>query len=115
MKHAFQDGFMKGYDRICLIGSDLPEISADLIDQAFKSLTFMDTVIGPSSDGGYYLIGLKKQAEGLFDSIDWSTEKVLEQTLEKLTRKKESYFLLETKNDVDTYEDLKNSGMDLTI
>lgn len=114
MRTAFEEGFEKGYDRICLIGSDLPDISAQLIDQAFQSLTFMDTVIGPSADGGYYLIGLKRLIPDLFESIEWSTNKVLEQTLEKLTKKKESYFLLETKNDIDTLEDLNRSNLNFT-
>lgn len=113
MKNALQDSFDKGYERICLIGSDLPDISSKLIDKAFQSLTYMDTVLGPSADGGYYLIGLKRQIPELFESVEWSTSKVLEQTLEKLTKQKESYFLLETKNDIDTLEDLKSSGLEM--
>lgn len=114
MRTAFEEGFKKGYDRICLIGSDLPDISSQLIDQAFQSLAFMDTVIGPSVDGGYYLIGLKRLIPEIFENIEWSTNKVLEQTLEKLTKKKESYFLLETKNDIDTLEDLNRSNLNFT-
>lgn len=68
----------------------------------------MDTVIGPASDGGYYLLGIKKMITELFENVNWSTREVLETTLERLTKKKESYFLLETKNDIDTMEDLLN-------
>jgi len=105
MKNAFQDGFSEGYDRIVIIGSDLPDMSSELIDKSFQSLSFMDTVIGPASDGGYYLLGIKKMIIELFENIHWSTDTVLETTLERLTKKKESYFLLETKNDIDTKED----------
>ena len=108
MKNAFQDGFSAGFERIVVIGSDLPDISAELIDKSFQSLSLMDTVIGPASDGGYYLLGIKKMITELFENVNWSTSKVLETTLERLTKKKESYFLLETKNDIDTMEDLLN-------
>lgn len=109
MKNAFQDGFSEGYDRIVIIGSDLPDMSSALIDKSFQSLSFMDTVIGPASDGGYYLLGKKKMITELFENVLWSTNEVLETTLERLTKKKESYFLLETKNDIDTKEDLMKS------
>lgn len=110
MKNAFQDGFSEGYERIVIIGSDLPNMSSALIDKSFQSLSFMDTVIGPASDGGYYLLGMKKMIPELFENIRWSTSEVLETTLERLTQKKESYFLLEMKNDIDTKEDLINSS-----
>ena len=110
MKNAFQDGFSEGYDRIVIIGSDLPDMSSELIDKSFQSLSFMDTVIGPASDGGYYLLGIKKMISELFENVNWSTNEVLEITLERLTKKKESYFLLETKNDIDTKEDLMKSS-----
>lgn len=108
MKNAFQDGFADGYERIVIIGSDLPDMSSALIDKSFQSLSFMDTVIGPASDGGYYLLGMKKMIAELFENVNWSTSEVLETTLERLTKKKESYFLLETKNDIDTMDDLLN-------
>ena len=109
MKNAFQDGFYEGYERIVIIGSDLPDMNSVLIDKSFQSLSFMDTVIGPALDGGYYLLGMKKMISELFQNIHWSTDAVLETTLERLTKKKESYFLLETKNDIDTKEDLMKS------
>lgn len=111
MKNAFQDGFSEGYERIAIIGSDLPDMTSALIDKSFQSLSFMDTVIGPASDGGYYLLGMKKMISEIFESIHWSTDTVLETTLERLTKKKESYFLLETKNDIDTKEDLMKSTL----
>ncbi len=111
MKNAFQDGFSEGYERIVIIGSDLPDMSSDLINKSFQSLSFMDTVIGPASDGGYYLLGMKKMMTELFENVRWSSDEVLETTLERLTKKKESYFLLETKNDIDTSDDLLNSSL----
>lgn len=111
MKNALQEGFESNYERICLIGSDLPDITLDLIKKAFQSLSFMDVVIGPAHDGGYYLIGMRKIFPEIFEDMTWSTSAVLEKTLERLTKNKESYFLLETKNDIDTKKDLDSSGM----
>lgn len=111
MKNAMDSGFQDGYERICLIGSDLPTITSEIIQSGFNSLNFMDVVLGPAEDGGYYLIGLKKMIPEIFMDKPWSHGDLLEKTLEDLTRQKESYFLLKTLNDIDTYEDLIRSGI----
>lgn len=104
MEHAFQQGFHEGYKQIVLIGSDLPELHPDDLRKAFTALDTNEYVLGPAKDGGYYLIGMKSLNSKLFRNIAWSTDTVLQASLEKL--KDKSLTLLETRRDLDTYEDL---------
>ena len=106
MENAFMSQFTNGYDKIVLIGSDTPHISEDLFTQSFLELDKNDIVLGPSLDGGYYLIAFNKDTfiNDVFHDISWSTENVLSQTTQKL-HKKWLYLLLEL-NDIDIYEDL---------
>ena len=73
MFNAFNNGFKKGYEQIVLIGSDLPDISTDLIKKAFHNLHQNDLVFGPAQDGGYYLIGMSKLQAQVFQNKPWST------------------------------------------
>ena len=111
MKNAFKGSFEKGYQHIVLIGSDLPDISEDLIQKAFGKLKTFDTVFGPAEDGGYYLVGMKQLHNNLFDNIPWSTSEVFEETMKALKSQSISVGLLEKLNDIDTFEDLKNSAI----
>lgn len=111
MKNAFKDGFEKGYQNIVLIGSDLPDISEELINKSFEVLKTSDTIFGPAEDGGYYLVGMKQLHNDLFDNITWSTSKVFEETMDVLKSQSISVGLLETLNDIDTFEDLKNASI----
>ena len=106
MFHAFEEQFAKGYERIILIGSDSPQLPQSLILKSFEVLDSKKVVIGPSLDGGYYLIALQKEAlkKELFEEIMWSSEWVLEQTLQKVNEKE--LYLLEYLNDIDTLTDL---------
>lgn len=107
MSNAFQDGFNDGYEKIVLIGSDLPEISTDIITKGFKGLEKNDVVFGPAEDGGYYLVGLSKLHNCIFEKKAWSTSELLESTLKELKQKKINTTLIETLNDIDTFEDLQ--------
>ena len=104
MANAFREGFQEGYQKVLIIGSDMYDLDASEIDRAFLELDEHDYVIGPAQDGGYYLMGMKTLHDSIFSRVDWSTEHVLNQTLEKIEGSKVK--LLETKNDIDTYEDL---------
>ncbi len=100
--------FEKGIKKVILIGSDCPNIDAFTIHRAFWALSKKDMVIGPSEDGGYYLIGFKEAKNAvLFDHIPWSTPEVLKTTLEKANNSSISYELLPKKFDIDTGDDLK--------
>ncbi len=87
---------------IIIIGSDCLELNTTILEEAFEALKQFPVVIGPAKDGGYYLIGVQKPVEELFDGIDWSTDQVLGQTLQILKEKNLEYHLLETLTDVDT-------------
>jgi rSAM/selenodomain-associated transferase 1 len=81
MQAAFEDSFSSGYQHICVIGSDCYELTTEIIQQAFEALQHDDVVIGPSADGGYYLLGLSRMQPSLFTNIAWSTGTVLQQTI----------------------------------
>jgi glycosyltransferase A (GT-A) superfamily protein (DUF2064 family) len=84
---AIEDLFKFGFDTVCLIDSDSPTVPAENFAEAVELLSTSDdrVVLGPSDDGGYYLIGVKKPHRHLFEQIDWSTERVLNQTIQRAT------------------------------
>ncbi len=106
MEHAFAQGFAKGFENIVIIGSDLYDLNQEHIEQAFEALTTTDYVIGPAIDGGYYLLGMKSLTSRLFANKKWGTASVLKETLVDLTH--ETVTILEERNDVDVYEDIKD-------
>lgn len=106
MLNAFKDGFEAGYKRIVLIGSDLPDINSTHINKGIDSLANNDVVFGPAEDGGYYLIGLSQPEDTIFLNKPWSQPNLLKVTLEELHSNKVSVGILDTLNDIDTYEDL---------
>lgn len=104
MLNAFDNGFKNGYEKILLIGSDLPKISAPLLKEGFAALDQNNLVFGPAKDGGYYLIGMNKLYKNVFQNKPWSRENLLTVTLNEL--KNETVCLLQELNDIDDYEDL---------
>lgn len=115
MKQAFQSGFDQGCDRIVMIGTDCPAIDVALIDRAFLALNQTDVVFGPAVDGGYYLIGLRKQILELFSNITWSTSSVLQDSLAIVNDLNLSYELLEILPDIDRPEDLQYLNADIEV
>ena len=109
MQKAFKKAFKDGFEKIILIGSDLPEISAEIIQEGFDSLDKNEVVFGPAEDGGYYLVGMKKSQSFIFENKPWSNPKLLETTLKELGKQDVSFSLLKTLNDIDTFEDFKSS------
>lgn len=108
MCRAFLYGRKKQFERIVIIGTDCVTLTARDIEQAYQKLGSYDCVLGPSKDGGYYLIALKYPYSQLFKGIHWSTSSVLKQTLQKLRRLKKKAFLLSEREDIDTITHLKN-------
>ncbi|MBZ9627177.1 TIGR04282 family arsenosugar biosynthesis glycosyltransferase [Psychroflexus sp. CAK57W] len=104
MQAAFEWGFEQGYSKICIVGSDLFELETSDIDKAFQELEQTDIVFGPANDGGYYLMGMTRFYKNAFLEKAWSTESVLEKTIEDLKGLKLAF--LKTKTDIDTLEDL---------
>jgi len=105
MHHAFELAFRGGASRAVIIGTDVPDLRRDVVARAFYLLDEVEVVIGPSTDGGYYLLGMKPPLKDLFDGIAWSTEGVLQQTISKAKALGLSYTLLEQLMDIDTLED----------
>jgi rSAM/selenodomain-associated transferase 1 len=106
MMLAFFELFQQGYSKVVIIGSDCPELTSFVIEDAFDKLDLHEVVIGPSTDGGYYLLGLTHLLPDLFKDKEWSTDKVLAETIKDIVRlKRSSYFLTELA-DIDTAEDL---------
>ena len=93
-------------DRVLVIGSDSPTLPLEFITQAVTALDACDCVIGPALDGGYYLLGLRCPAPQLFNGIEWSTPRVLEQTLTRAAEQGLRVTLLPKWNDVDEVADL---------
>lgn len=106
MCNAFAGLFNKGYGQVAIIGSDCPDITADLIQQAFLELDQSDIVIGPATDGGYYLLALNKMYPAIFENITWSTNHVLEQTLAICKSINKAFHLLPVLSDVDVEGDI---------
>ena len=127
-QQSFQEGQKQGAlptdNKVIAIGADCPDLSVHHVQLAFDELQHHDSVVGPASDGGYYLIGLRQSAAGLsptkslapislpislapiFEGIDWSTPLVFEQTMAKIHQLGLSVATLETLSDVDRPEDL---------
>ncbi len=110
MQNAFKDGFEAGYKKIVLIGSDLPDITANHILQGIEALNHNNIVFGPAEDGGYYLIGMSNLNTMLFENKPWSQPSLLNITLNELKQHSIKHHLLETLNDIDTFEDLTTSN-----
>ncbi len=100
---------LQNHHSAVLIGTDCPAMDNDYLQQAFKLLeeNKTDIVIGPVEDGGYALIGAKKINPQLFENIDWSTEQVFTQTLQKINQLNWKYHKLNTLWDIDTPVDLQ--------
>jgi len=110
MSNAFQEIFAAGAERAVLIGSDIPQIDSELLEGYFAALRTFPMVLGPAADGGYYLIGFQRERfeASAFRGIEWSTERVLEQTLDKARSCGLLCHIGEELQDVDTIEDLES-------
>ncbi len=106
MKNAFAWGFASGFSKVVLIGCDAPTLPIEFIREAFLKLDSFPFVLGPSLDGGYYLIGANKPMVPPFCGILWGTGRVLTETLRKLNEKKKRCHLLPFWYDIDRPEDL---------
>lgn len=106
MYHAFCDLTNRGYRECVLIGTDVPELCCDDIDHAFCVLKQADVVFGRTSDGGYYLVGMKKPRKEVFGLEAYGHSAVFEETLNILRQRKISVGYTHTLNDMDTPDDL---------
>ncbi|MBK5277802.1 MAG: TIGR04282 family arsenosugar biosynthesis glycosyltransferase [Bacteroidia bacterium] len=110
MHNAFLSAFADGYKSACIIGTDCLELSSDILEEAFSQLINHDAIIGPTEDGGYYLLGMNKLHTEVFKNKTWSTVSVFEDTLKDFRNLKLNFVALEKLTDVDTEADLLHSG-----
>ena len=104
---AFFTDFSQAGNRVILIGSDAPPLPRRILEQAFSALDHVDCVLGPATDGGYYLLGLRVVRSELFSDVAWSTSDVLAQTVERIRAAGLTLRLLQPWYDVDTWNDLR--------
>jgi uncharacterized protein len=105
MRQAFVDRFADGYEKVVIIGSDSPSLPVLYINEALAS--DKDMMLGPSTDGGYYLIGMSGKVSEVFGGVAWGTDQVLDETLGHVKKAGVSLELLPVWYDVDFPEDLK--------
>jgi rSAM/selenodomain-associated transferase 1 len=107
MAAAFQWAFDRGAARAVLVGTDVPDLAREDVRAAFTALRTHDLALGPSLDGGYYLIGLRQSAPRLFGEMPWSTPDVLGETLRRADEEGMRVRPLPVRGDVDTIDDLR--------
>jgi hypothetical protein len=106
MEAAFRSAFADGAERVVIVGSDLPDLTAALLRRAFGALDEHPAVLGPALDGGYYLLGMRAMIPGVFDGVPWSTDAVLARTLQRMRAAGIEPALLPALADVDEADDL---------
>jgi rSAM/selenodomain-associated transferase 1 len=106
MINAFNIVFKTGFKKVIIIGTDAPGINSRLILDAFEALNNHECVIGPSPDGGYYLLGLDGMQNSLFKNIKWSTNSVFNDTIKQLKHIKSDFLILQKLRDIDILQDL---------
>ena len=109
MNQVFADLWRRGHGNVVVIGSDLPALPLQILDDAFTRLSSAESqvVLGPSRDGGYYLIGMNQPTPEIFANMTWSHDQVLAETTARLKALGVSFGLLPSWFDVDTVEDLR--------
>jgi len=105
LRSAFAEAFAADNKAVVIVGSDCPEVTAADIREAWRELRTFDLVVGPATDGGYWLIGLRQTQPALFEGIEWSSEFVLAETLERARARGQRIQLLRILTDVDTVKE----------
>jgi rSAM/selenodomain-associated transferase 1 len=102
---SFED-LLDDYDKVVIIGCDVPDLSTAAIVKAFNALDSYDVVMGPADDGGFYLIGMKRPHD-IFSNMPWGTERLLDEQVKLIKEKKLTFVMLDKMPDVDTMDELK--------
>ena len=105
MHNAFEST-LNIYEKVVLVGCDCDELNQQILKQSIEALNDNDIVIGPATDGGYYLIGLKQANTSLFKNICWGSDAVLYETRQRVKQLDYKCFELPELTDIDTYSDL---------
>ena len=116
MDYAFSIPFKNEYKDVVMIGADCYDLTANHIEQAFEALANQnDFVIGPASDGGYYLIGMKKWNRWVLENKNWSTATLFTETKNDISGRNGKLFELETLSDIDTINDIQSHSILLNL
>lgn len=107
MLDAFETLFARGHGRVVMVGTDLPTLPPRRVNEAVERLEDHDVVLGPATDGGYYLIGLRRVVPALFRDIPWSTPNVLARTRSLAAEQRLRVALLAPERDIDRLGDLQ--------
>ncbi len=108
MQHAFDGAFDTGAEKAVLIGTDVPGIEKSILKQAFTKVNDKSIVIGPTGDGGYYLIGMARPGINIFNHVSWSSPEVFRQTIRNIEEQGYKAVLLPELEDIDNEADLRN-------
>ena len=111
MQNAFEQLFSNGYEKIVIIGSDCPSLTSEILEKALDELDNNETVIGPATDGGYYLLGMKKMFANFFQNKSWSTSSVYEDTVKDFKNHAVKYHILPMLTDVDEAKDVPHDWL----
>jgi rSAM/selenodomain-associated transferase 1 len=103
---AFQDVFASGYEHVVIIGSDCVDLDERIIRLAFRQLDHFDTVLGPTRDGGTYLLGMSDYQPEIFKVTEWGTPTLSAELLKTIQHHKKTCFLLSELSSITTVEDL---------
>jgi rSAM/selenodomain-associated transferase 1 len=114
MHHAFLSALQQA-DQVIIVGSDIAQLKASIIDDAFQVLQHHDYVIGPALDGGYYLLGMKQASPELFLNMEWSTDQLCQNTIDRINQLNRSYQLVDTLSDIDYASDWEAYGWPIPI
>lgn len=114
MTNYFAGAFNTGATRAALIGSDSPTLPQDVFDLAFQALDAADVVLGPSDDGGYYLVGASRPFPAMFEGIEWSSARVFQQTVDRLAQSDLTWSALPPCYDIDDLDDLQRLQNELS-
>ena len=106
MGHALSHEFSHNKQQVCIIGSDVFNLDESIIHSAFDLLSSHDVVIGPASDGGYYLLGMNNYHKELFEGFNWGSNSILSDTIKRIESLAMGYVLLPELNDVDEVQDI---------
>jgi rSAM/selenodomain-associated transferase 1 len=112
MTAAFAEGF-KRHDKVVIIGSDCASLTPEIVQEAFDALDKNDFVVGPTFDGGYYLLGMRSFQPTVFENVEWSTESVFPTTIERINALNATYHLTEHLSDIDFEEDWIKYGWEI--
>ncbi|WP_321530004.1 TIGR04282 family arsenosugar biosynthesis glycosyltransferase [uncultured Desulfuromonas sp.] len=107
LKRMFRQAIQCGWQRVCVVGTDSPDLPRERVRQAFETLGDHDFVLVPAEDGGYVLAGASDYYPSVFEQIDWSSERVLEQTRSRLISCQLRYRMLQSWEDIDDVNSLR--------